>query len=295
MESNGHTVPHLLDITAVISAVLGTLGGLYGSYALYPNVFRRLTAAGSTGVVAAVVSGLTVCVPALDVALFARPGLLSFAVGAIVWQAYAFFLFVDVAAPVFEEADDPKLAMIPQRRRSEMQPSDIAAWLWFRVAWLGGFGWAEITLLIAPEKGSIWSYIVVTMLLGGLAGIIFGYRAEVPAEKPPLFSFKSVASIVGVVTITLSCVILLLSLVLARFGHRSLSVDLPLTAKVILYIVITPIPILISAAGFAPAAQWKMSKLSDRAYGLIAIVLALLALLTQLVQPVTDMFGIHGL
>lgn len=288
------TVPHLLDITAVISAVFGTLGGLYGSYALYPNVFRRLTAAGSTGIVAAIASGLTVCVPALDVALFAHPGVLSFLVGALVWGSYAFFLFVDVAAPVLEEADDPKLAMIPPWRRSKKQPSEIAAWLWFGVALMGGCGWTEITLLIAPEKASIWSYIVVTMLLGGLAGIIFGYRVEVPAEKPPLFLFRSIASLVGVVTLTLSCVIFLLSLALAQFGHRSLSEDLPLTARVMLYIVTTPMPILLSAAGFAPAAQWKMSKLSDRAYGLLAIVFALLALLTQLVQPVTDMFGIHG-
>jgi len=92
----------------------------------------------------------------------------------------------------------------------------------------------------------------------------------------------------------LSCAIFLLSLALAQFGHRSLSVDLPLAAKAILYIAVTPIPILISAAGFAPAAQWKMSKLSDRAYGLLAIVFALLALLTQLAPPVADMFGIHG-
>ncbi len=287
-------VPHLLDITAVISAVFGTLGALYGSYALYPHVFRRLTAAGSTGIVAAVTSGLTVCVPALDMTLFVHPGFLSFAVGVIVWEAYGFFLFVDVAAPALEEADDPKLDTIPPWRRSEKQPSEIAAWLWFRVAWLGGFGWAEITLLLAPEKASIWSYIVVTMLLSGIAGIIFGYCTELPTEKPPLFSFKKAANIVGVVTITLSCAIFLLSLALARFAHRNVGVDLPFAAKAILYIVLTPIPILISAAGFAPAAQWKMSKLSDRAYGLVAIVFALLALLTQLVQPVTDMLGIHG-
>jgi signal transduction histidine kinase len=48
------------------------------------------------------------------------------------------------AAPVLEEADDPKLAMIPQWRRSEKQPSEFAAWLGFRVAWLGGFGRAEM-------------------------------------------------------------------------------------------------------------------------------------------------------
>lgn len=293
MTTNSHVVPYLLDMSAVLSGLLGTLGGLYGAYALYPKALRRFTAGATTGLVGAVVSGLTVVVPALDVAWFANPGLMSFIVGAVVWEAYAFFLFIDVVAPVLEESDDPKSAANSQGSRNVMQPSDVAAWIWFRVAWIGGFGWAEIALLIAPHKHAIPNYIMVPMLLGGIGGLLYGLVSDVPMVKPPLFSFKKLATVVGVVTIVLSAAVFLISLLVSHFTGNVIGIDLPVVLKAFLYIVVTPIPIMISAAGFAPFAQWRMSKVSERAYGVIGIFLVLAAFLLQLVQPIMDMVHIH--
>lgn len=290
---NSHVVPYLLDISAVLSGLLGTLGGLYGAYALYPKALRRFTAAATTGLVGAVVSGLTVVVPALDVAWFANPGLMSFIVGAVVWEAYGFFLFIDLVAPVLEKADTPRTAADSQGRRNEMQPSDIAAWIWFRVAWIGGFGWAEIALLIAPHKHTILNYIVLTMLLGGIGGLLFGLVSDVPVVEPPLFSFKKLATVVGVVTILFSAAVFLISFVVSHYTGSVIGIHLPVLLKAFLYVVVTPIPIMISAAGFAPFAQWRMSRLSERAYGVIGIFLVLAAFLLQLVQPLVDIVHIH--
>jgi len=199
------------------------------------------------------------------------------------------------AAPLFADIDDPTIDMsIPSWRRSKKQPSEIFAWIWFRIALGGGLGWAGIAFFIAPQRNSIVGYIALTMLLGGIGGGVFGYRSRIPANKPPYFSFQSFATIIGVLTILLSAAVFIVALIVAYFTHTTPGLHMPVIFKVLLYIFITPIPIVIVAIGFAPFARWQMSKEEgkEKRFGMIGIVLILLAFLVQLIPPVVDIVRI---
>lgn len=169
----------------------------------------------------------------------------------------------------------------PPWRRSQKQPSELSAWIWFRIALVGGLGWGGIAFLIAPQKNSILGYIALTMLLGGLGGLLFGYRSSIPANKPPYFSFQLFATVVGILTILLSAAVFVVLFIVAYFTHSIPGLHMAAIFKVLLYIFITPIPIVIAAIGFAPFARWQMSRLSEKQFGIIGILLILLAFLMR--------------
>lgn len=294
MSEGSKLVQYLLDASAILTALLGTLGALYATYALFPKDWlERFTAAATTGLIGALISGIAVGVPALDATFSPAPGILSALVGVVVWEVYGVFFFMQKVAPSL--TDDPTIDnTIPPWRRSQKQPWEIFAWLWFRIAVGGGLGWGGIAFLIAPQKNSIVGYIALTMLLGGIGGFLFGYRSSIPADKPPYFSFQTFASIIGVLTILLSAAGLVVSLIVAYFTHTVPGLHMPGILKALLYIFITPIPIVIVAIGFAPFARWQMSKPGDKEkrFGRIGIVLVLLAFLIQLIPPVVDIVHI---
>lgn len=293
MAADSKLLSYLLDASVILAALFGTLGALYATYALFPRDWlERFTSAATTGLVGACISGIAVGVPALDAAFSPSPGIISGVVGAVIWEAYAFFFFVFKVAPSLEKLDDPTIDMsIPFQRRSQKQPSEIAAWIWLRVAVGGGLGWAGIAFFIAPQRTSIGGYIALTMLLGGIGGAIFGYRSRIPAAKPSYFSFQYAASVIDVLTIVLSALVFAVAFVVAYFTHSVPGAHLPTVFKVLLYIFITPIPVVIGALGFAPFARWQMSKPEgkERRFGVIGIVLVLLAFLIQLIPPAVDL------
>lgn len=293
MAIDSKLLSYLLDSSVMLAALFGTLGGLYAAYALFPKDWlERFTSAATTALVGACLAGIAVGVPALDAAFSPYPGIISGVVGAVIWEAYAFFFFVLKVASSLEKLDDPKIDMsIPEWRRSQKQPSEIVAWIWLRIAVGGGLGWAGIAFFIAPQKASIAGYVALTMLLGGIGGAIFGARSRIPATKPPYFSFQTAASVIGVLTILLSALVFVIALIVAYFTHSTPGAHLPDVVKVLLYIFITPIPVVIGAIGFAPFARWQMSKTEgkEKRFGMIGIVLILLAFFIQMIPPMVDM------
>jgi hypothetical protein len=293
MDAKTHVVQYVQDLSAIAAALFGTLGAVYGVYALYRDRVRRLTAAATTAAAGALIAGVTIAVPALDVTLSPVHGIVSLIVGVVVWEAYGFFLFVLKVAPDLERLDDPRIdTSIPHWRRSQLQPAEMAAKVWLWVAWVGGAGWAEIAVSISPQRDHLLGYTLLTVALGWLGGLAFGLFSQNPTARPAVFSFAPLATFVGVAMVLFCFVALCVTLVWSYLTGVRLGALIPPQLAPLIYVVVTPAPVVVVGLGLAPFARWKMNQLSEKQYGGIGIVLVLVAFLMQLVQPAIDLWGL---
>jgi hypothetical protein len=292
VDTSQNAVQHILDVSAIVAALFGALGSLYAASTLYPSGLKQFTAAVTAGLAGAVTSGVALGIPALDAAYFHFSGITSVVVGLAIGTAYGFAFFLKVAAPSLEELDDPDVMTLPLGHRPK-QPADIAAWVWSRICWGGGLGWAWLAFSLAPQKDQTRLYIATIMIIGGTVGFLVSYiTGRRPEQRPFYFSFSPVPTVIGV-TATLLSGLLFVGLAIAAFssGKGIFDIRIPSGLNVPLEVLV-PVPAVIVALSIVPFARWRIEQLTDKGFGRIGIVLILLAFLMQLVQPVSSLLHI---
>jgi hypothetical protein len=315
-------VHYAIDASLILGLLLGTIGALYTAYDLLERphgLLRRFTAAATLGLMGALISGVTIGLPALDAALSPKPGIISFLVGGLIWFVYGKILLRQArilneqhfygsserpssshdqqvveqnstqtiqqdiepnktAAP----EDENKVATLPADMAEFMLSTDPYEYALWSTASAGAFGWGASAFLIAPQGvGAILGYVVLTIIIGGILGAVYGFCSRSEESKPSHFSLNCLVVFTGIIALMLGVIMGVIFLFKGTF-------PIPNLLRIPLFLFILVVPVLTTASGFAPFVRWKMDALEKNQFGIIGIWLILLAFAIQLIQPITD-------